>query len=48
MSDVDNALFEGLFVRALEVSGPLTDELARLGYDVKRRQPGYPAAVLVA
>lgn len=32
MADVDNALFEGLFVRALEVSGPLADELVRLGY----------------
>ncbi len=48
MAEVDNALFEGLFVRALEVSGPLTNELARLGYDVKRPQPGYPASVLVA
>jgi|JI10StandDraft_1071094.scaffolds.fasta_scaffold42712_3 uncharacterized protein (TIGR02265 family) len=48
MADVDNALFEGLFVRALAVSGPLADELAALGYDLKRPQPRYPASVLVA
>lgn len=48
MADIDNALFEGLFVRALEVSGPLVDELARHGYDLKQLQPSYPAPVLVA
>lgn len=48
MADIDNALLEGLFVRALEVSGPLVDELARRGYDLKQLQPSDPASVLVA
>lgn len=44
----DNGLFEGLFVRALDVTGPLEVELRRLGYDRRRPEPRYPTAVFVA
>lgn len=45
---VDNALFEGLFCRALDVSGPLEEELRRLGYDRQRPVARYEGAVLAA
>lgn len=48
LQTTDNGLFEGLFVRALDVSGPLEDELRRLGYDRRKPQPSYPTELFVA
>lgn len=44
----DNGLFEGLFVRALDVTGPLEGELRRLGYDRRHPEARYPTAVFLA
>lgn len=44
---VNQALFEGLFVVALDVSGELAAELVRCGYDRRKPQPSYDGKVLV-
>ncbi len=46
--ETDNALFEAIFIRALDVTGPLADELRRLGYDRARAVPRYPSSVFHA
>lgn len=48
MPGVDNALFEGLFVRALDASGAFAAELAAAGYDRAAPVASYDGAVLVA
>lgn len=45
---VDNALFEGLFCVALDVSGELEAELKRLGYDRRNPEGAYDGAIFVA
>lgn len=47
-ASVDNALFEALFTRGLDVSRALEAELKQLGYDRQRPEARYPGAVLVA
>lgn len=41
----ENGLFEGLFVRALDVSGPLAEELKAAGFDRQRPRPKYSSEV---
>lgn len=41
----ENGLFEGLFIRALDVSGPLADELKAAGFDRQRPRPKYTSEV---
>lgn len=48
MPDVDHALFEALFARALDASGPFAQELAAAGYDRAAPREGYEATVLLA
>lgn len=45
--DIDQALFEGLFCRALNVSGALEEELRALGFDRRKQTPRYSGAVFV-
>jgi uncharacterized protein (TIGR02265 family) len=45
---VNEALFEGLFCVALDVSGELEAELKRHGYDRRKPKPSYDGAVLLA
>jgi uncharacterized protein (TIGR02265 family) len=46
--DVDQALFEGLFGRALTVDATLAAALRGHGYDVSRPLDGYPGRVFAA
>ncbi len=41
----ENGLFEGLFIRALDVSGPLEAELKAAGFDRQRPRPKYTSEV---
>ena len=41
----ENGLFEGLFVRALNVSGPLEQELKAAGFDRQHPRPKYSSRV---
>lgn len=45
---IDGSMVEGLFLRALQVSGPLADELRRIGIDLQHLAPHYPRAVFLA
>lgn len=40
-----HSMFEGLFVRALHVDGPLKERLRASGFDIDRPLPRYPVAV---
>lgn len=42
---VDGSMVEGLFVRALKLSGPVADELKRVGIDLNHLEPKYPRHV---
>lgn len=37
--------FEGLFIRALKVSGPIVDRLKAAGFEPDKMQPAYPVEV---
>lgn len=41
----ENGIFEGLFVRALDVAGPLEQELKECGFDRQRPKAKYPSQV---
>jgi uncharacterized protein (TIGR02265 family) len=41
---IDGSMVEGLFVRALKLSGPVVVELKRLGIDLDHLEPKYPRA----
>lgn len=40
-----HSMFEGLFVRALHVEGPLKETLRQKGFDLDKPQPRYPVTV---
>lgn len=45
--DIDHAMFEGLFVRALSADGAFAAELARVGYDTKAPAGSYSGPVFL-
>lgn len=45
MVEIAVATFEGLFVRALKVEGPIVQKLREAGFDPERMEPSYPVSV---
>lgn len=45
MVQIAASTFEGMFVRALKVSGPIVERLKQVGFDPNRMEPAYPVSV---
>jgi uncharacterized protein (TIGR02265 family) len=43
--EIAGSIFEGLFIRALKVRGPICQRLAAVGFDCQKMEPTYPVDV---